>query len=187
PIGKVIYDTAGWADGVRISPDGRFIGFIDHPQRGDNTGAVKIVDADGKLIVAAGPAAVRGLAWSPRGSEVWSTGPDGFLATTLSGKTRQVWSVPWGFLADVSRDGRVLCSLNASRREIVGYSAAEKTERNLTWLNWSFPKGISSDGKMALFEEQNQPQGGVYLRKLDGSPAVRLGDGHAWGLSPVGK
>ena len=187
PIGKVIYDTAGWVSGVRVSPDGRLIGFIDHPQRGDNTGAVKIVDADGKVIVAAGPGAIRGLSWSPRGNEVWSTGPDGFVATTLSGKTRQIWSVPWVFLADIARDGRVLCSLNESRREIVGYSAADKTERNLTWLNWSFPKGISSDGKTALFEEQNQPQGGVYLRNLDGSPAVRLGDGHSWGLSPDGK
>jgi len=187
PIGKVIYDTAGWVSELRISPDGRLIGFIDHPQRGDNTGSVKVIDTEGKVTIAAGPEAIRGLSWSPRGDEVWSTSPDGFMATTLSGKTRQVWSMPWGFLGDISRDGRVLCLLNASRREIVGYSAGEKTERNLTWLNWSFPKGISADGKTALFEEQNQSPPGIYLRKLDGSPAVRLGDGGSWGFSPDGK
>jgi Tol biopolymer transport system component len=80
-----------------------------------------------------------------------------------------------------------LLSVNSSRREIVGFSAESKSERNLTWLNWSFPKGISSDGKTVLLEEQNIQPLGVYLRKLDGSPAVRVGDGGAWGFSPDGR
>jgi Tol biopolymer transport system component len=77
--------------------------------------------------------------------------------------------------------------VNASRREIVGFSAADRVERNLTWLNWSFPKGISADGKTVLFEEQNVEPQGIYLRKLDGSAAVRIGDGGAWGFSPDGR
>ncbi|HSE62241.1 MAG TPA: protein kinase [Thermoanaerobaculia bacterium] len=186
PIGKVLYDAPGWVSDVRVSPDGRLVAFIDHPLRGDNVGNVKVVDTDGKVRMT-GPFAINGLAWSPRGDEVWSSGTDSISATSLSGKTRTVWSVPAGFLRDVARDGRVLCAVNSSRREIVGFSAADRVERNLTWLNWSFPKGISSDGKTVLFEEQNiQPQG-VYLRKLDGSAAVRIGDGGAWGFSPDGR
>ncbi len=186
PIGRVLYDAPGWVSDVRVSPDGRLVAFIDHPQRGDNNGNVKVVDTDGKVRMT-GPFSINGLAWSPRGDEVWSSGTDSISATSLSGKTRTVWNIPAGFLRDVARDGRVLCGVNSSRREIVGFSAADKLERNLTWLNWSFPKGISSDGKTVLFEEQNiQPQG-VYLRKLDGSPAVRLGDGGAWGFSPDGR
>src|SRR6185436_19011471 len=130
---------------------------------------------------------IRGVAWSPRGNEVWSSGRSGVEATSLSGGTRQIWSAPGGFLHDMARDDRALLAVNSSRREIVGHSAGEAEDRNLTWLNWSFPKGISSDGKIALFEEQNVQPPGVYVRKLDGSAAVRLGDGGAWGLSPDGQ
>jgi WD40 repeat protein/predicted Ser/Thr protein kinase len=186
PIGKVLYDAPGWVGDVRVSPDGRLVAFIDHPLRGDNVGNVKVVDTDGKVRLT-GPFAISGLAWSPRGDEVWSSGSDSISATSLSGKTRAIWNVPAGFLRDVAADGRVLCAVNSSRREIVGFSAADRVERNLTWLNWSFPKGISSDGKTVLFEEQNiQPQG-VYLRRLDGSAAVRIGEGGAWGFSPDGR
>jgi eukaryotic-like serine/threonine-protein kinase len=186
PIGKVLYDAPGWVGDVRVSPDGRLVAFIDHPLRGDNNGNVKVVDTDGKVRMT-GPFAINGLAWSPRGDEVWSSGTDSISATSLSGKTRTVWNIPAGFLRDVASDGRVLCGVNSSRREIVGFSEADKVERNLTWLNWSFPKGISSDGKTVLFEEQNIEPQGVYLRKLDGSPAVRIGDGGAWGFSPDGR
>jgi serine/threonine protein kinase/Tol biopolymer transport system component len=186
PIGKALYDAPGWVSDVRVSPDGKLVAFIDHPLRGDNIGNVKVVDTDGKVRLT-GPFAISGLAWSPRGDEVWSSGRDSISATSLSGKTRTVWSVPAGSLRDVARDGRALVAVNSSRREIVGVSGADKVERNLTWLNWSFPKGISPDGKTVLFEEQNIQPTGVYLRKLDGSPAVRVGDGGAWGFSPDGR
>ena len=186
PIGKVLYNAAGWISDVRVSPDGRLVAFIDHPLRGDNTGSVKVVDTSGKVRLD-GPFAISGLAWSPRGDEVWSSGRDNISATSLSGKTRALWNAPGAFLQDVARDGRVLCTINSARREIVGFSAGDKEERNLTWLNWSFPKGIASDGKTVLFEEQNLQPMFVYLRKLDGSAAVRIGEGGAWGLSPDGR
>jgi Tol biopolymer transport system component/predicted Ser/Thr protein kinase len=185
PIGRVMYDAPGWASDIRVSPNGRLVAFIDHPQRGDNNGNVKVVDASGKVLLT-GPFAIRGLAWSPRGDEVWSSGR-GIWATSLSGKSRLIWNSPGGFLQDIARDGRVLCSVNSSRREIVGFSAGGKSERNLTWLNWSFPKDISSDGRTVLFDEQNIQPIGIYLRRLDGSPAVRIGEGSSYGFSPDGR
>jgi Tol biopolymer transport system component len=186
PIGKPIYQAPGWVADIRFSPDGHLIAFIDHPVRGDNVGHVKVIDTNGKVLFT-GPFAQAGVAWSRRGDEVWSSGRSTISATSLSGKTRNVWNVPNGFLKDVARDGRVLISTNASRREIVGFSDGDRTERNLTWLDWSFPKGITTDGKAVLFEEQNVEPPGIYLRKLDGSPAVRIGDGDAWGFSPDGR
>ncbi len=185
PIGKVLYDAPGWVSNLRVSPDGSLVAFIDHPFRGDNFGSIKVVDRSGKVRLE-GPFAISGVAWSTGGDEVWSSGR-GVSATSLSGKTRLVWSVPGWFLADIARDGRVLFLMNSSRREIVGSMAGDKPERNLTWLNWSFPKGISSDGKTALFEEQNVQPLNTYMRKLDGSAAVRVGEGGAWGFSPDGR
>ena len=73
------------------------------------------------------------------------------------------------------------------RREIEGLAPGETKERNLSWLDWSFPIALSGDGRLVLFEEQNR--GGdlgcaMYSRKTDGSPAVRLGEGNTIGLSP---
>jgi Tol biopolymer transport system component len=66
----------------------------------------------------------------------------------------------------------------------------ESKERDLTWLDWSAATAISPDGRMILFSESGEGGGAgyaVYLRKTDGSPAVRLGEGFAQDLSPDGK
>ncbi|MEP6769980.1 MAG: protein kinase [Acidobacteriota bacterium] len=186
PIGKVLYDAPGWVTDVRISPDGKLVAFVDHPQRGDSDGHVKVVDTNGKVRLD-GPFALLGLAWSPGGDEIWSAGRKGVEATSLSGRTRSVWNAPGGAILDLARDGRVLCAVNSPRREIVGVSEGDKVERNLSLLNWSFPKGISADGKTVLVDEQNIQPMGIYLRKLDGSPAVRIGEGASYGFSPDGR
>ena len=186
PIGKVLYDNAGWVGNVRVSPDGKLVAFIDHPQKGDNIGAVKIVDTSGRLRLT-GPFAQLSLAWSPRGDAVWSGGRGSVTATSLSGETRQVWLAPGGAALDIARDGRALLLQNVSRREIVGRAKGETAERNLSWLDWSFPAAISRDGKTLLFSEQNVDGGAIYMRKLDGSPAVRIGTGGAIDFSPDGQ
>jgi Tol biopolymer transport system component/predicted Ser/Thr protein kinase len=185
PIGKVLYTTSGWVSNVRVSPDGRLVAFIEHPERGDNDGFVKVVDTAGKVRLT-GPYANTGLAWSPRGDEVWSSTP--ITATSLSGKSRVPWDSPGSnTLHDIARDGRILFSHYTPRREIVGVAAGEGRERNLTWLDWSFPSDISRDGKAVLIDEQNLIPIGIYLRKLDGSPAMRLGEGRSFALSPDGQ
>ncbi|HYB52354.1 MAG TPA: hypothetical protein VEG84_00670, partial [Thermoanaerobaculia bacterium] len=186
PVGKTIYATSGWVSAVRVSPDGRLVAFIDHPTRGDNDGRLKVVDAEGKVRME-GPFANFGVAWSPRGDEVWSSNP--ISVTSLSGKSRQPWDAPGGVvLHDIARDGRVLVSVLSSRREIVGVPPGGAEERNLTWLNWSFPTDMSADGRTVLFDEQNTVPPSIYLRALDGSAAaVKLGEGHAFALSPDGR
>jgi len=49
---------------------------------------------------------------------------------------------------------------------------------------------MSPDGKTIVFSETGEATGGnygIYLRKTDGSPAVRLGDGNGGYLSPDGR
>ena len=47
PVGKVLYETAGWISGVRVSPDGRRVAFWNHPSRGDNLASLDVIEADG--------------------------------------------------------------------------------------------------------------------------------------------
>ena len=186
PIGKRLHDSVGWISHPRVSPDGKLIAVIDHPQRGDNLGRILILDAEGKKLLD-GPPAVTGLTWSKDGKEVWFTAGN-LSAVTLSGKEREVANfMGFATIHDLSRDGRALLSRNTWRREIVGLAPGETTERNLTWLDWSFPTALSDDGKTILFDEQNLPRYLAYLRKTDGSAAVLLGQGHSIDLSPDGK
>jgi eukaryotic-like serine/threonine-protein kinase len=187
PIGRVLYEPVGWVSNVRVSPDGRMVGFLDHPQFGDNEGTVRVVDQKGKLRLAR-PASNSGtgLAWSARGDEVWSSLP--LQATSLSGRSRTPWNLlgAQDALYDISSRGQVLMSRSVSRREIIGSSAGGQ-EKNLTWLSWSFPVDLSRNGRSVLFIEQNITPYGTYVRNLDGSPAVLLGEGRACQFSPDGK
>jgi hypothetical protein len=66
----------------------------------------------------------------------------------------------------------------------------ETRERDMSWFDWSFSRYLSSDGNTLIFEEQGAgggPNYSVFLRKTDGSPPVRLGDGFASSLSPDGQ
>jgi Tol biopolymer transport system component len=185
PIGKVLFEPAVWASNVRFSPDGRHLAFLDHPQGGNNDGYIKIIDTSGAVRVT-GPfiQGGGGLAWSPDGREVWYSG---IQATSLQGKSRQVWSSPQAALQDVARDGKVLFDDSPGRRELIGVAAPGAPPRNLTALNWSFPTDISEATGTVLFYEQQVQPSAIYIRKLDGSPAVRIGDGEGYGISPDGK
>ncbi len=194
PIGKVLYETVGWISHPRVSPKGDRIAFLDHPLPGDDGGSVAMVDLAGsKRTLSSGWSSARGLAWSPNGEEIWFTAAHvgnarGLYAVALSGQQRVVARVPGALtLHDIWRDGRVLLARDNWRREVTGLSVGENKERNLTWLDWSLPNDLSDDGKTLLFDEEGEGGGAAYstyLRKTDGTPAVRLGEGRGLALSP---
>ncbi len=191
PIGKVLYETNGWISLARLSPKGDRIAFVDHPQRGDNVGELCLVDLQGRKTTLATRGAT-GLAWSPDGKEVWASGGSTIFAVSRPEALRVLARVPGGsWILDVSRSGKVLFAHTSIRREIVGLAPGEARERNLSWFDWSFPGGLSSDGRTVFFDEANrtsQDEGyPVYIRKTDGSPAVLLGSGSAVALSPDGR
>src|SRR5438309_1317258 len=205
PVGKSLYETGGWIGHPRVSPKGNLIAFLDHPNQGDDSGSLAIVDLKrNKRILSGEWFTVQGLAWSPDGSEIWFTasksGTDRTLyAITLDGKERMVLRLPGALmLLDISKDGRVLLMRASWRRELIGVRTADTNEPELSWLDYSYPADLSADGKTLLFDEEGDggaldysKSGGltyaVYLRKTDGSPAVLLGEGGAVALSPDGK
>ena len=205
PIGKPLYQTGGWIGHPRVSPKGGLIAFADHPLQGDDSGSLAVVDLAGnKKLLSAQWFTIQGLAWSPDGKEIWFTasksGTDRTLyATSLDGKQRIVARLPGALmLLDIAKDGRVLLVRATWRRELLGVFTDDAKQRELSWLDYTYPSDLSADGKTLLFDEEGgggaldySKSGGltyaVYIRKTDGSPAVLLGEGGAVALSPDGK
>lgn len=201
PPGKILYETAGWIGNPRFSPKGDRIAFFDHPVVDDDGGTVAIVDLAGKkgkpTTISPVYATAQGLAWSPDGSEVWFTAAEvggnrslRAASPTASGRVRTLATVTGSLtLHDVSRDGRVLVSHDQSQVGIIA-GTDPSNEADLSWLDWSLLTSLSSDGKIVTFTETGEGGGSgysAYIRRTDGSAAVRLGEGTALALSPDGK
>src|SRR5207253_2730399 len=74
PLGTILYRTAGYISQPRVAPDGNRVAFLDHPVPNDNRGSVAVVDRAGaKKSLTSEYFAAEGLAWSPKGEEVWFT------------------------------------------------------------------------------------------------------------------
>jgi serine/threonine protein kinase len=197
PAGKEIFETAGWISHPRFSPAGDAIAFLDHPVWGDDGGNVALVDLSGQArLLSRGWDSLEGLAWHPEGKEVWFTGTRQGAARTLNavslrGAERTVYAMAGTLtIDDITRQGDVLLTHHILRREMLGRLAGEEKERDLTWLDYSFPAELTSDGSALLFAENGEGGGrgyAVYSRKTDGTAAVRLGEGGALALSPDGK
>ena len=195
PVGKLLHETGGWISHARISPDGDRIAFLDHPLEGDDGGSVAVVNSKGeKQTLTQDFYTAQGLAWSPDGREIWFTAAASGLDKVLyaikatGGKPRLLAQAPGDLLLhDVYHDGRVLLARDNSRRGLIGLHAGESVERDLSWFDWSYPADLSSDGNTLLFREEGAGGGlsySAYVRATDGSPAILLGEGRAFALSP---
>ncbi len=201
PIGTVRYESEESSpELLRISPRGDMIAFFEHDNdAGDYT--VMVLDKDGKkLALSRGWQAPGGLAWSPKGDEIWFGGAKAgaepaLRAVTLQGKERLVVETPASMLVDditrdQVRDPKVLFTVADSRKGISALAPGAKQESDLSWFDSSQVDDISPDGKTILFVELSYGQArnpAIYIRSTDGSQAVRLGDGNRPALSPDGK
>jgi eukaryotic-like serine/threonine-protein kinase len=200
PIGKVLYETSGGLFDLAVSPRGDLLAYTESTSPYDNRGSLAVVDLSGRRrTLSDGWTGFGWLTFSPRGDEIWFTGsrpgiPYGEIhAVTLSGKERVLTRMAGGALvADVSRDGGVLIHFFSCHMTLHVLVPGETNERDLSWFDQSSSgagAGISDDGKLVAFTEAGQASSSLsdaYVRKTDGSPAVRLGAGTAMGLSPDG-
>jgi serine/threonine protein kinase/WD40 repeat protein len=199
PPGHVLYQQkAGWFGHPRFSPDGTMIAFENHFIKGNDDGEVDLMDLNGKRSVLFSRSdSVEGLAWSPDGKELWCAATrNGGWADTLyaikpGGKERVVLTSPSIRLYDISKDGRVLLSHEAWRRQLKGVFPGDKLEHPYSWLDSTQPTALSADGRLMSFYESGDAYSFehdflAYYRPTDGSPAVRLGVGSPV-VSPDGK
>jgi Tol biopolymer transport system component len=197
PPGKLLYETSQLIGALRISRSGDLVAFAERPPGLGSNWSIGVLDLNGtKTVVSSGWAGdFIDLAWSPTGSEIWfdtrQGGDDSLHAVTLSGRHRVLGrlGVPLQ-LFDVSRDGRLLVGRAYWRSGIIGVPPGETSEQDLSWLDASEVDDISYDGKQLLITEFGEGggvgRGSVYLRGVDHSPAMRLGDGQGFALSPDG-
>jgi eukaryotic-like serine/threonine-protein kinase len=194
PLGTKLHE-AGSIWSMRVSPEGDRVAFFDAPAPSvGSAGELVVMDRALKRTTLAQASIALGIAWSTSRDEVWfsgarSDGPPTIRAVSLSGRERIVERVPAPLrVDDISRDGRVLVTKGLNLGGITCLIPGETRERELGWLDSAYVEGLSADGKTLLFRSfEGNWRGGVYTRTTDGSPAVRLGDGHPESLSPDGK
>ena len=194
PVGKplaesfFLYNTF-----LRISSEGE-LAYAESDTNGRST--IWVSDRQGrKRALVQGLKRLEGLAWSRTGELYFiggrEPGDSAVRAVSAAGKERIVWPGSSGcILHDVGADGALLLERYVGRAGVIWKSADAAPERDLGWLDGTSIRAVSPDGSRILFAELGEgagATGGVYLRKTDGSPAVRLGDGFPLGLSPDGK
>jgi len=191
PVGTVLYRTAGSLHGPRVSPDGAHVAFVDDPSGIGTSGRVVIVDRTGRVARRTREwANARGLAWDPRGGELWFTASEtrsnrALRALRLDGRERLVLDAAGSLtIRDVAADGRILLTRDDERTAVVGIAPGGTSERDLSWFDNAGLAALSDDGRTLLFGDRF----GIYLRDTGGGPAARLGsvEGYPDDLSPDG-
>ncbi|HSD28655.1 MAG TPA: protein kinase, partial [Vicinamibacteria bacterium] len=192
PIGNVVYKAEGQMFSVRSVPGDRFVVVEDQEGRPGRV-VVSLVDRAGKRT----PLSLDwrfwwDVSWSPAGREVLfaaGRGDDYALhAVSLAGRERLVARIPGEFgLHDVDPRGRILLERRGRRSSVVVKPPGQSRERDLSWLDQTVLADLSADGRQLLLVEYGgSPEWtpAIYLRKTDGSPAVRLSEGEPLALSP---
>jgi hypothetical protein len=197
PAGTVLHEASGYLSDPAFSPRGDRIAFFEHPVKFDDRGSVDVVDLKGTVsVLSDGYWGLEGLGWSADGRDIVFSGGTGYsnfsiYRVSLSGDTRPVLQSAGGLTFHASLPGgKWLVTRDDLQRGVFGLGPGDTRERDLAWLELSSPSALSEDGRVLLFTEEGSTAGANYavcLRKTDGSPVVRLGDGLAADLSPDGR
>jgi eukaryotic-like serine/threonine-protein kinase len=204
PVGKVLYESEGVLGSVSVSRDGEWIAFFEYTLPATTVVAVRAADGLRRVLSEGWGNSSVGLAWSADNREVWFTAttlhistfdPARLYAVTLEGRRREVVRAPGDLrLFDIAKDGRVMLARWDWSTGLKAFGPGLDAEREVSWLGHSWLTDLSPDGSTVLFTGSSvvfsQSAASLFLRKLDLSPAVRLGENlefQVGRLSPDGK
>jgi Tol biopolymer transport system component len=190
PIGKILWEGTNWISDVRVSPDGERVAYFRHPPNIDDRGDVMVVEENGApRVLSHDWDSLAGLAWSPSGKEIWfSASAFGqqycIHAVNLEGRERTVHcgAAPT-VIQDFSATGQMLVMAMQFRISMAVQERGASEEKDVSFLDFVYGPRLSADGSEILFTDQTGRGGtaySTYVRKRDGSPAVRIGD-HGFG------
>jgi eukaryotic-like serine/threonine-protein kinase len=198
PAGHPVLDNPQLIGDLRVSADGKWLA-VSH--RNNASWSLSVIDRNGaKRTLLADWISVSGLAFSPRGDEIWFAGTETgrttdevYAVPVAGGSIRSVFRAPAHItLHDISHLGRVLLSRDHRHRRAVLQRMGESDSRELTWLDRTFPVGLSADGAQVVFNERGVATANAfgtvaYLRRTDGTPAINLGNLSVSDISPDGQ
>ncbi|MDZ4799729.1 MAG: protein kinase [Bryobacteraceae bacterium] len=199
PIGTPLVERTGVAAiySVCVSPSGEHVSYTGSGGavfRGSGF-KVAVLDKRGKETVLASFTTqghhASSACWTPDGRELWFVSPlvgepGKIYAVNLNGKMRVVTTLPGlSEPQSISADGRVLLRQTDVRHGIRG-RVAGGSDLDLPWTDTILSVLLSQDGSFCAFLT-NEGKQVTFMRRLDGSPAVRLGDGGPVSISPDGQ
>ncbi|HEX7678760.1 MAG TPA: winged helix-turn-helix domain-containing protein, partial [Thermoanaerobaculia bacterium] len=162
PAGRVLYKTPPpmWMSGIRVSPGGDQVAFLLHESaRFDDRGRVVVVDSAGKVVRRSREfASANGLAW--RGDEIVisasasDTNNDIYIVDRRGGDRLAARGAGRFVFFDAASSGALLVTREESRNGIIVRAPGETAERELSWLDGSWVRDISADGRTILFDEE---------------------------------
>jgi eukaryotic-like serine/threonine-protein kinase len=198
PVGTVLFDTPGYLSDLRVSPDGERVAFFDHSTRFpyDDRGGVDVVDrARHRSVLAKDFSSEEGLAWSADGRSVLFSADAGpglqIREVGLDGRAHVALPTPGTMMMqDVSRAGRWLAIRDDRGFQVHVHLLGRTDDLDLSWLDQSVTSTISRDGRLLGLTDASTFASADYasiVRKTDGSPAVKLGDGWVSDFTPDGQ
>ena len=195
PIGQVIRDSATYIFYPRVSPQGDRVAFFEPDPAGRIN--IAVYDRNGKgVTLSKGWSDWWNLAWSRSRDEIWfgaalAGNTSALYAVDMNGRQRLVSRIPGTFeMQDVSANHDVLMTVATNRNFAICVVPDQSAERELSWLDQTSIVDLSPDGSTVLEREIGDgggTLGAVYTRRIDGAPALRLGDGMPTSFSPDGK
>ena len=182
PRGKVIYESSKPLGFVRIAPGGKSLAIAQSAGEWGDAGQVLVLDGSGNQLTHSQMyVSLEGIAWPPSGEEVWLAGTtdagwaDSIYALRMNGQERIVLRLPGMLrLHDISRDGATLLSKDLWRSDLMFRGGNEKSERNLSWLDYAQLRDITDDGKMVSIADWGQAAG------IPDSPLCARPTGSPW-------
>jgi eukaryotic-like serine/threonine-protein kinase len=194
PIGKALFQTKGWITDVRIAPDGKHVGFLEHTLVPDDIGSVGVVDKEGNYRrLTREYASCHGLAWTPDGKEIWHSGSVegeelGVIAVDLSGKSRTVMRSPIEVqIQDIAPSGKVLLESVRYNLEIGLKKSTDKVARNFDAGGRTDMAALSPDGAWLVLNRFEGNDYRIFLSQTNGAAPIELGDGYGAGISYDGR